>query len=179
MGGLRCALFRSQECKLLGVKSRDDATPRTRSAVPKPWGRLEQPCKHRGPECVLPAQARAQRPGQIARQWPWLAPGTTGQGRAGKIPGASAGPGQPLTCPMALQQPEQKHISQQGWVLMNWASQEGPCPGLAGPRVHFSCRGSPAPSASPVAQVLPGLDLPDLGFPAGPGWPASAAPQPR
>lgn len=178
--GLSRALLWSQECKLLGKRSRDDATPRTPSAVPRPWVSCsEQPRKHRSPECApSPSQSPETRPDSQTAAW--VAPGTTGQGRAGRIPGASVGPGQTLTCPTALQQPEQKPISRQGWALVDWASQEGPCPGLGGPRVHFSCRGSPAPSVSPVAQVLPGHGsaLPDLGCPVGPGWPASAAPQP-
>lgn len=44
---------------------------------------------------------------------------TTGQGKAGRVPGASAGPGQTLTRPTALEQPEQKHISRQGWAPVN------------------------------------------------------------
>lgn len=63
------------------MRSRDDATPRAPSAVPKPWGRSEQPCKHRGPECVLPAWARARRPGQLAGQWPWVTPAPLAKAR--------------------------------------------------------------------------------------------------
>lgn len=175
--GLSHAVLWSQECKLLGERSRDDAAPRTLRAVTQPWVSCsEQPRKHRSPECVLPAQARAQRPGQAARQRPgWhLAP----LAQAGQEGTRSLWRSWPN--PDMGQQPEQKHISRQGWALVDRASWEGPCPGLGGPRVHFSYRGSPAPSASPVAQVLPGHGsaLPDLVCPAGPGWPASAAPQP-
>lgn len=86
--GLSCALFRSQECKLLGVESRD-VTPRHPKCRAKALGQFRTTMQ--ATKSVLPVQA--QRLGQTAREWPWMAPGTTGQGGAGRIPGISAGPG--------------------------------------------------------------------------------------
>lgn len=61
---------------------------------------------------------------------------------------------------MALLQPEETHFSAGlGSEGLSWPA--GNVPGPAGPRVRFSCRGSPAPSSSPGAQALPGSSLPD------------------
>lgn len=62
-GGLSCALFRSQECKLLGVGSRDDATPRNPKCHAKALGQFRTTMQ--ATKCVLPAQA--QKLGQIVR----------------------------------------------------------------------------------------------------------------
>lgn len=51
--GLSCVLFRSQECKLLGVRSRDDATPRNPKKCAKALGKFGTITQHTGPECVL------------------------------------------------------------------------------------------------------------------------------
>lgn len=55
--GLSCVLFISQECKLLGVGSRDDATPRNPKNCAKALGKFGTITQHTGPECVLLAQS--------------------------------------------------------------------------------------------------------------------------
>lgn len=85
------------------------------------------------PVRVLPAQAQSPEDRPDNQTVVLVAPGATGRSRTGRIPGVSSGPGQTLTCPVALLQPEQKPISQQGWALMDGGGQEGLCLWPSGP----------------------------------------------
>lgn len=63
--GLSCVLFRSQECKLLGVGAEMMPPLETPRTVPKPWGSLEQSLSTQGLSVSslhrVPGEAKPER----------------------------------------------------------------------------------------------------------------------
>lgn len=91
--------------------------PDTPSAVLKPWGSSEQPCKQ-------PSLCSQSKPRGWARQpesglgWHLAPLARVGQeGYQESLQALAI----PPTCLMALLQPEQKHVSWQGWAMMDGA----------------------------------------------------------